>query len=170
MPTAFSVLGGISCPHTQKKTQDPKKLGNIRKMPKLRRIIAQFPVFLPNSKFCQYQQKPSLKQISNFSLSVLFHMKTKVCLKYFVRGCSIVTKFIITFGRSLFTPFGNILFSFREKVNFFFHCYYHHCNYHCDYFIIDIIIILLQFAFYELLLIQSLVIKSTFSLILFILG
>ena len=34
--------------------------------------------------FCQFQQKSPEKQKLNFSHSALFHMKTRVCLRYFV--------------------------------------------------------------------------------------
>ena len=68
------------------KAQDLKKLGKFRIMSKLHGSITQCPVFLPKIKFCQYQQKTS-KQKLNFSRSALFHMKTRVFLKYFVRGC-----------------------------------------------------------------------------------
>ena len=50
-------------------------------------MIAQCPVFLRKSKFCQYQQKHLAKKKLNFSRSALFHMKTKVCLKQFVHDC-----------------------------------------------------------------------------------
>ena len=33
-------------------TYGPRKLGNIRKVPKLHRLIAQCPVPLPKCKFC----------------------------------------------------------------------------------------------------------------------
>ena len=49
---------------------------------------------------------------------------------------SFVTKFVI-YGRLPFTPFRNIFFSFRDKVNttdLFHHCYYHHCRYYSDYY------------------------------------
>ena len=39
IPTAFSLLGGGSA-HTRKKTQDFGKLGNIRKISRLHKIIA----------------------------------------------------------------------------------------------------------------------------------
>ena len=61
-----------------------KKLKYIRKISKRHRFIAQCSVFHPNSKLCQYQQKNIEKQKLNFSHSALFHMKTRVCLKYFV--------------------------------------------------------------------------------------
>ena len=69
------------------KTQDLRKLGNIRKLSKLHGMIAQYPGSLPKWKFCQYQQKALERQKLKFSCCVLFHMKTRVSLKYFVSYC-----------------------------------------------------------------------------------
>ena len=79
----------VASRHTSRlKTYDLRKLGYIRKMSKLHRIVASCFALLPKSKFCQYQQKYSEKQ-NFFSVfrSTLFHMKTRVSLKYFVNGC-----------------------------------------------------------------------------------
>ena len=57
-----------------RKTQDLSKLENIKKMSKLHGIIAQCLVL---SKFPE-------KQKLNICRSALLHMKTGVCLKYFV--------------------------------------------------------------------------------------
>ena len=72
---------------TRLKTLDLRKLGNIRKVTELHRMIAQCPVPLPKQIFCYYWQKTHKKQKLNFSRSALFHMKTRVSLKYFVNDC-----------------------------------------------------------------------------------
>ena len=56
------------------KTQDLRKLGNIRKMSKIHRIIAHCPVPPPK---CQYQQKTPEKQKLNPSCSAPPHTKTR---------------------------------------------------------------------------------------------
>ena len=68
------------------KTQDLRKLGKVKKISKLYGIQPQYPVFLPKLKFCRYsteKQKLKLPRIS------LFHVKARVCLKYFVNDCRI---------------------------------------------------------------------------------
>ena len=40
-----------------------------------------------NKNVCQYQQKPPEKQELTFFRLELFHIKTKVCVKYSVNGC-----------------------------------------------------------------------------------
>ena len=50
-------------------------------------MLDQWPVCLPKSKLCQYQQKNTRKQKLIFSCSTLFHKKTRAFLKYFVHGC-----------------------------------------------------------------------------------
>ena len=37
-------------------------------------------------KFCKYYQKTAVKKKLYFSRSALFHMNTRVCLKYFLNG------------------------------------------------------------------------------------
>ena len=64
-----------------------RTLGNIKKISKFNRIIAQCSVLLPKLKLCQYQQKIFENQKFNFSRRVLFDRKTTVCLKYFGQGC-----------------------------------------------------------------------------------
>ena len=90
-PTAFSPLGGPRCPHKKKKkTQDLRKLGSVRELSKPHRMIAQCPVPpspSPKPKLCQYQQKTLQKQKLNSSYCALFHMKTRVSLKNYVRYC-----------------------------------------------------------------------------------
>ena len=49
---------------------------------KLHGIIAYCPVFLPNRKTLE-------KQKLNSSRSTLFHMNTRVSLKYFVNDCNV---------------------------------------------------------------------------------
>ena len=46
----------------------------------------------PKKKILLILAKDSLKIELNFSRSVLFHMETRVFLKYFVRGCSLVLR------------------------------------------------------------------------------
>ena len=55
IPTAFSPLGGLGA-HTRKKkkTYDLRKLGNIKKISKVHRIIAWCSDLLPKLKFCKY--------------------------------------------------------------------------------------------------------------------
>ena len=74
------------CPHKKKKL-DLRKLGNIRKLPKPDRLIAQRPFSPPKRKICQYYQKTLEKQNLNLSRCALFHMKTRVSVKYFVSHC-----------------------------------------------------------------------------------
>ena len=66
---------------------DLRKLGNIKKILKLRKIIGYCSVILPKYIFFQYWQKTPEKQKLNFSRSALFHMKTRNCLKHFVHDC-----------------------------------------------------------------------------------
>ena len=75
-----------SCFTSCQKIQDLRKLENIRKKSKRHRIIAQCSVLL-KEKFCQYYCKSPKKQKLNFSHSMLFHMKIKVCLILFVNNC-----------------------------------------------------------------------------------
>ena len=84
--TAFSPMGGAQCPHKKKKL-DLRKLGNIRKLSKPDRMIAQRPFSPPKRKICQYYQKTLEKQNLNLPRCALFHMKTRVSVKYFVSHC-----------------------------------------------------------------------------------
>ena len=59
----------------------------FRIISKLHGKITQCLVFLQKTKFCEHQQKAPWKWMLNFSRCVLFHMKTCVFLKYFVRAC-----------------------------------------------------------------------------------
>ena len=62
-------------------------LGNIKKTFKFHKMIAYCPVFRPKWKFCYYLQKTLEKQKLNFFCSILFHMKTRISLRYFVNDC-----------------------------------------------------------------------------------
>ena len=66
-------------------------------------MIAQYPVFLPKWKFCQYQLKTIEKQKLNFPRSALFHMETRVSLKYFVNGSRCIFR-IFNLNLSQLTP------------------------------------------------------------------
>ena len=69
------------------KTQDLRKLGNIRKESKLRRMKAQCHGTVTKDKVCQHQQKSPEIQHLNFSSSSVFFMKSRASLKYFVTDC-----------------------------------------------------------------------------------
>ena len=75
-----SLLGAL-CPNKKKKTYDLRKLGKIRKISKLQRIIIQCPVHPLNL------QKTAEKKKLKFSCIGLFHLKTKICLIYFAHDC-----------------------------------------------------------------------------------
>ena len=77
--------GTSELPHEFPNDLRLRKLGKIRKVPKLNRMIPWCPV--PPPKFCQYQRKTLEKHKLNFSRSALFFMKTRVSLKYFVNDC-----------------------------------------------------------------------------------
>ena len=96
-PRHFRRWGGLSA-HTRKKkkrlrTQDPRKSGKIRKVTKLHRVIS-LTSLPPKKRFCSYQQKTVEKQKSKFSRSALFHLKIRVCLKYFVHDCRSILRLI----------------------------------------------------------------------------
>ena len=82
-PIISNNLVYTSCFTSCQTTQD---LGNIRKISKLYRIIAQCLVRF-HKTFGQYQQKYPKKQKLTYSHSALFHMKFRVCLNYFVNDC-----------------------------------------------------------------------------------
>ena len=64
-----------------------RKFGKIRKLSKLHRTIAYS--LLSKMKILSILAKHSSKEKKlNFSRSTLFHMKTRLCLKYFVHDCS----------------------------------------------------------------------------------
>ena len=67
--------------------------------------IAWCSVSLPKLKFCQYQQKILQKLKLNFSLRVLFHRKTTVCLKHFGQDCSFSMTGDMNFQTSHFADF-----------------------------------------------------------------
>ena len=104
--------GIYELPHEMPNNLRLRKLGNIKKISKLHRIIAWCSVLLPKLKFCQYQQKILEKQKLNFSCRVLFHRKTTVCLKYFGKDCLCKQYFASNsppdpFKFDLFNNFGN---------------------------------------------------------------
>ena len=74
-----------SCRRT--KTYDLRKLGSIKKIWNLDRIITWCPVFLPKWTFCQYKWKTVQKLKSNVSCSALFHTNTNISLIYFGQDC-----------------------------------------------------------------------------------
>ena len=78
----------VTTSETNRDYYDLRKLGNMKKISKLHRIIAWCSVLLPKLKFCQYQQKIFEKQKLNFSRRVPFHRKTSVCLTCFGQDCS----------------------------------------------------------------------------------
>ena len=70
------------------KTQNLKKLGNIRKISDLGGHIAQCLVSFQKLRLCKQQFKNTQKQIPNFSFPVQFYWIIPFCSKYFVRDCS----------------------------------------------------------------------------------
>ena len=69
----------------QLKAKDLRKLGILRKISRLYGSTTQCPVFFPNCRFSQYSQKIAEKQKKLYSSCiVLFHVKYRVCLEYFV--------------------------------------------------------------------------------------
>ena len=69
------------------KTQDLRKLGNIRKISNLSGYIAQCLVSLQKLRLCQQQLKNTQKHIPNVSFPVKSYWITPFCSKYFVRDC-----------------------------------------------------------------------------------
>ena len=70
------------------KTQELKKLENIRKISIQRGDMAQCPVSLPQIKLCQGQLKNTRKQILNICCPVQFYWISLFCFKHYVRDCS----------------------------------------------------------------------------------
>ena len=89
------------------RTQDLRRLGNIRKALKLHRIIAQCPVSPLKWKFCWYYQKTFKNQKLNFSRSALLYTKTRVGVKYHVKDWGLrfpkpqVTSWLISLLKNL---------------------------------------------------------------------
>ena len=69
----------------QLKTQDLRKLGNIRKISNLVGHIAQCLVSLQGFRLWKQQLKNKQKQIPNSPFPVQFYWLTPFCSKYFVR-------------------------------------------------------------------------------------
>ena len=67
---------------------DFRKLGNIRKISKVHGIIAQCSVLPRNENFAFTSKNLKFPEKLNFSHSALFHMKTRICLRYFVSDYS----------------------------------------------------------------------------------
>ena len=78
------------------KTQDLKKIGNIRKILNLGGHITQGLVSLQELRLCQQQLKKTQKQIPNFSFPVQFYWITLFCSKYFVR---------LSLSKQIFDPY-----------------------------------------------------------------
>ena len=72
------------------KTQDFRKLGNVRKISKLGEHIVQCLASLQELRLCEQQLKNTQKQIPNFSFPAQFYWITPFCSKYFVRDCSLL--------------------------------------------------------------------------------
>ena len=71
------------------KTQDLRKLGKIRKILRFARIIkTSVQSFCQDEFFFQYQPNTPEKCKLIYFHKVLFHKKTRVCVKYFVNDCS----------------------------------------------------------------------------------
>ena len=68
----------------QLKTQDPWKLGKIKKISNL----GQWLVFLQKLRLCEQKLKNTQKQIPNFSFLVQFFQITSFCSKYFIQDSS----------------------------------------------------------------------------------
>ena len=79
MPRACSPMGGLNAHTRKKKTQDFKKLGNIRIRIKLE-LQPSAQSSCQNIFFFRYQQNTPEKQKLNFSRCALFHTKTGICL------------------------------------------------------------------------------------------
>ena len=77
-PTTFLPLGGQVAHTRKKKTQDLRELGNIRKVSKPHRMIAQCPA--PQAK------SPETWRL-NSPRGAPLHMKTGACPKYPVTDC-----------------------------------------------------------------------------------
>ena len=68
------------------KTYDPRKLGKTRKISKPHILLPNAQSSSRNKKIIS-TNKNLLKIRLDFSRSALFHMKTRVYLKYFVNDC-----------------------------------------------------------------------------------
>ena len=80
-----SKHGIYELPHELPNNLRLRKIGNIRKVSKLHRIIALCPVSLPKTKILLILTLEKQKLI--FSRCTLFHLKTRVSLEYFVNHC-----------------------------------------------------------------------------------
>ena len=100
------------------KRQDLRKLGSIRKVLKLHRIVAQYFVVLQNGNLLVLA-KSSLKTEIIFSRSVLFCIKTRVSLKYFVNAFNNKThKFLLLTSLVSFQKISSMLRFLGSKYFF----------------------------------------------------
>ena len=78
----------------QVKTQDLRKLGNIRNISNLsgNQCPVQCPTSLPEMKVWQQQSKNTQKYISKFCL-VKFYRMSLFCFKYFDRDCRLIESY-----------------------------------------------------------------------------
>ena len=83
-------------------TQDLRKLGNIRKLSKLHRIIAQCSVLLPKLKFCRYLYNSHENQKLNFPRSAAISHENQSLSQIF---CEILWIYLLQrarfFGRAI---------------------------------------------------------------------
>ena len=86
MPTACSPMGGLNA-HTRKKNQDLKNWKKLGKSQSFIELQPSAQSLSRNENFVKTSKKNPEKQKLNFSRSALYHMKTRVGLKYFVHDC-----------------------------------------------------------------------------------
>ena len=72
------------------RTQDLRKLGNIRKISTLGGHMAQCLVSIQELRLYQQHLKNTQKHVPNFSFPVQFYWITPFCYKYFLRDCSLM--------------------------------------------------------------------------------
>ena len=80
--SSFRRWSGLSAQTRTKKAYDLRKLGNIGKGSKLHR---HFQSLYQNENLINTCKKPLKKR--NFSHNTLFHMKTRVSVKYLMNDC-----------------------------------------------------------------------------------
>ena len=77
--------GTYKLPHELPNDLRLKKLGHIRKVSKFHGMIAQYPIYFANTSK-KILEKQKIKHFSQ--RSALFHMKTRVNLRYFDIDCN----------------------------------------------------------------------------------
>ena len=99
-----------------------------KKVSELYRMIAQCPVFLPKWKTYKYWQNSLEKQKLSSSRSALFHIKTRVSIKYFVNGfrCKHTTIITVQYLKFLRETGGNC--NKDKKRSFFYRSIKHPCS------------------------------------------